>query len=170
MEEKVTLLEKWRNMAYMSQQNDQEGQMFWANYFSLEKGIYEEILKNPEKPVSGSVKELAKKFKVDLLIMVGFLDGINNSLVSKNPIETMDEDTKVSLGFEKELLYKNMVEAKADWLYELKEWDSILTESRREELYKEQKKSHTVVKDKKPERNAPCPCGSGKKFKQCCGR
>jgi len=23
---------------------------------------------------------------------------------------------------------------------------------------------------KKPARNAPCPCGSGKKFKQCCGR
>ena len=23
---------------------------------------------------------------------------------------------------------------------------------------------------KKPGRNEPCPCGSGKKFKQCCGR
>lgn len=23
---------------------------------------------------------------------------------------------------------------------------------------------------KKPRRNDPCPCGSGKKFKQCCGR
>ena len=22
----------------------------------------------------------------------------------------------------------------------------------------------------KPKRNAPCPCGSGKKFKQCCGK
>ena len=24
--------------------------------------------------------------------------------------------------------------------------------------------------DGKPGRNDPCPCGSGKKFKQCCGR
>lgn len=24
--------------------------------------------------------------------------------------------------------------------------------------------------DQKPGRNDPCPCGSGKKFKQCCGR
>ena len=24
--------------------------------------------------------------------------------------------------------------------------------------------------DKKPKRNEPCPCGSGKKYKQCCGR
>ena len=24
--------------------------------------------------------------------------------------------------------------------------------------------------DGKPKRNDPCPCGSGKKFKQCCGK
>jgi len=26
-----------------------------------------------------------------------------------------------------------------------------------------------VVKDKLPGRNDPCPCGSGKKYKKCCG-
>nr|MBQ8890484.1 preprotein translocase subunit SecA [Clostridia bacterium] len=26
-----------------------------------------------------------------------------------------------------------------------------------------------IVKAKKPERNEPCPCGSGKKYKKCCG-
>jgi len=150
MEEKQTILEQWRNTAYMSGQNEQEGQMFWANYFSLEKGIYQ--------------------FKVELPVMVGFLDGINDSLVKKNPIEKMKEDTKVILDYDNELLYKNMIEAKADWLYELEEWNDIITQERRDELYKEQKKSHTVVKEKKVGRNDPCPCGSGKKFKQCCGR
>jgi len=29
--------------------------------------------------------------------------------------------------------------------------------------------SGTVRKEKKPGRNAPCPCGSGKKYKKCCG-
>ena len=24
--------------------------------------------------------------------------------------------------------------------------------------------------DTKPDRNQPCPCGSGKKYKRCCGR
>ena len=28
----------------------------------------------------------------------------------------------------------------------------------------------TVVAKKTPGRNEPCPCGSGKKYKQCCGR
>jgi len=27
-----------------------------------------------------------------------------------------------------------------------------------------------IRSDAKPERNAPCPCGSGKKYKQCCGK
>ena len=40
-------------------------------------------------------------------------------LVEPNPIEEMEEDTVVSLKFDKEKLYKNMVDAKADWLYEL---------------------------------------------------
>ena len=33
----------------------------------------------------------------------------------------------------------------------------------------EKAKPKTVVKDKKIGRNEPCPCGSGKKYKRCCG-
>ncbi len=33
----------------------------------------------------------------------------------------------------------------------------------------ESSKPQTVVKDKKIGRNAPCICGSGKKYKKCCG-
>lgn len=28
----------------------------------------------------------------------------------------------------------------------------------------------TIIKDKEPGRNEPCPCGSGKKYKKCCGK
>ena len=31
-------------------------------------------------------------------------------------------------------------------------------------------KRQPVRKEKKPGRNDPCPCGSGKKYKKCCGR
>ena len=27
-----------------------------------------------------------------------------------------------------------------------------------------------IHSDAKPKRNDPCPCGSGKKYKQCCGK
>ena len=74
------------------------------------------------------------------------------------------------LDFDNELLYKNMVAANAEWLYNLEQWNEIFSEEKRKELYKEQKRSTTIVKEKKIGRNEPCPCGSGKKYKHCCGR
>lgn len=166
----MSLLESWREVAYSKDMNTKEGQLFWGNYFNIEKGIYEKLLENPKEPVKGTVKELADKYEIPVQVMTGFLDGINDSLVTPNPIETMEEDTEVSLEFDIEKLYYNMVEARADWLYTLPQWDVLLTEERRKELYKEQKKSGTVVKEKKVGRNDPCPCGSGKKYKFCCGK
>ena len=167
----MSLLTQWRQFAYGQEANTKKGQMFWASYFNLEKGIYEQLLANPDEVVTGTVEELANKYGVDLIIMVGFLDGINDSLKNPNPIEEMTEDTVVNLDYDTELLYKNMVEAKAEWLYTLDVWNTLIPdENRRKELYKEQKSSHTVVKDKKVSRNEPCPCGSGKKYKFCCGR
>ena len=165
-----TLLEEWRNFAYSYDINTKNGQMFWMNYFNMEKGVYEQLLANPDEEVKGTVEELANKYELELNYFVGFLDGINDSLVEANPIEEMTEDTEVNLGFDPEKLYYNMVDCNAEWLYRLPEWDELLTEERRKELYKEQKASGTIKKEKKIGRNEPCPCGSGRKYKQCCGR
>ncbi|MDD2981225.1 MAG: SEC-C metal-binding domain-containing protein [Hespellia sp.] len=164
------LLDQWRDMAYSKEMDNAALQQFWGTYFNIEKEIYEQLLNEPDTEVKGTVKELAEKYGQELLTMVGFLDGINDSLKAENPIETMTEDTAVSLAFDKEKLYKNMVDAKADWLYELPQWDNIFDEATKKALYLEQKKSGTVVKEKKIGRNDPCPCGSGKKYKKCCGR
>ena len=166
----MSLLTQWRENAYNQDMNSQAGQLFWANYFNLEKGVYEQLLAEPETVVSGTVKELADKYNLDVPVMVGFLDGINDSLKNSNPIEEMEEDTVVTLDLDLEKLYYNMCEAKADWLYELPEWDNLLTKERRKELFLTQRKSGTIVKEKKIGRNDPCPCGSGKKYKQCCGK
>ena len=116
-----TILEQWRAIAYDQQADRNKLQQFWAKYFNIEKNIYAQLLENPDEVVTGTVKELAEKYNQEVLTMVGFLDGINDSL-------------KV------------------------------------QELYLEQKKSGTVVKAHKIGRNDPCPCGSGKKYKFCCGR
>ena len=166
----MTLLEKWHSMAYNESANRGDLQRLWSAYFEKEKDIYSEILKNPDEVVSGTVKELAEKYDVDIMTMTGFLDGINDSLKEPNPIEEMEDDTQVQLGFDKELLYKNMVAAEADWLYNLPEWEAIFDEATRKELYRVQKLSTTVVKEAKIYPNDPCPCGSGKKYKKCCGK
>ena len=166
----MALLKQWRDMAYDEKANKGDIQRFWAKYFNIEKEIDEQLLENPDTEVKGTVKELAEKYGQDVMTMTGFLDGINDSLVEPNPIEEMEEDTVVSLRFDKEKLYKNMVDAKADWLYELPQWDKIFSKEKQKELYMEQKKSGTIVKGPKIGRNDPCPCGSGKKYKKCCGR
>ena len=166
----MSLLEDWRNSAYGKDMNTKEGKLFWNKYFEIEKGIYEQLLSDPDTEVKGTVAELAAKYNTTVGVMTGFLDGINESLVTPNPIEEMTEETEVSLKFDKELLYKNMVDARADWLYNLPMWDSLITAERRKELYKEQKNADTVRVGKKVGRNDPCPCGSGKKYKFCCGR
>ena len=166
----MALLEQWRKTAYSENVDKQTLQRLWTAYFQEEKNIYEELLKDPDTVVRGTVKELAEKYGVSIMSMTGFLDGINDSLKEKNPIEEMEEDTEVNLGFDKALLYKNMVAAEADWLYNLEEWNDIFDEETRKALYKEQKSSTTIVKDAKIYPNDPCPCGSGKKYKKCCGR
>ena len=166
----MALLEKWRKMAYNETEDKNKLQKLWADYFEVEKGIYQKLLADPDTVVTGTVAELAEKYGTDIMTMTGFLDGINDSLVKSNPIEEMTEDTEVSLGFDKELLYKNMVAAGADWLYGLTEWNDIFDEEKQKELYKEQKRSQTVRHEgPKIGRNDPCPCGSGKKYKKCCG-
>ena len=164
----MALLQEWQKIAYNEKADQGELQRFWQRYFLLEKGVYEQLLTNPDEVVEGTVKELAEKYNLSLLEMAGFLDGINDSLVEQNPIETMEEDTHVSLAFDKKKLYMNMVDAKADWLYELPMWDNIFDKETKRELYLEQKKSGTVIVGKKVGRNDPCPCGSGKKYKKCC--
>ena len=164
------LLQEWREYAYGVELNSKEGEAIWDKYFEQEKAIYQQLLAAPEEVVSGTVQELADKYGMELNYMVGFLDGINESLKEPNPIEEMEADTVVKLPIDLESLYYHMVEAGADWLYELPEWDELLTPERRKELYREQKKSGTIVKERKVGRNEPCPCGSGKKYKYCCGR
>ena len=166
----MALLKKWRDMAYSETANKGDLQRLWSDYFEKEKEIYAELLKSPDEVVSGTVKELAEKYGIDIMTMTGFLDGINDSLKEPNPIDEMEEDTQVALGFDKELLYKNMVAAGADWLYELPEWEAIFDEDTRKALYREQKSSTTIVKPDKIYPNDPCPCGSGKKYKKCCGK
>ena len=167
----MALLKQWRDMDYSETANKGDLQRLWSAYFLKEKEIYAELLKTPDEVVEGTVKELAEKFDIDIMTMTGFLDGINDSLKTQNPIEEMEEDTKVNLGFDKELLYKNMVAADAEWLYGLKEWDEIFDEETKKNLYKEQKSSSTIHREeKKVYPNDPCPCGSGKKYKKCCGR
>ena len=91
----MALLDKWRSMAYDTKNNDRmKMQQMWNDYFQQEKRVYQELLKNPDEVVTGTVKELAEKYDLSIMYMTAFLDGINESLKEANPIETMEEDSE----------------------------------------------------------------------------
>ena len=167
----MSLLSEWRDYAYAFDDRTTNGRKFWYDYFQMEKGIYEKLLDDPTaEPVKGTVKEVADRFGVSIQNMIGVLDGMDDSLVASNNLDDVTEDSEVVLALDYEKLYMNMVGCNAEWLYTLPQWDKILPKERRDELYKLEKTSKTLVKPPKVGRNDPCPCGSGKKYKKCCGR
>ncbi len=163
----MTLYKQWLDL--MNSQTEETFENFWKEYSETETRIYEYILANKETNLAGIFSDLVKKFDANPVIFMGFLDGINTSLNKANDLEKIKEDTSLDLDVDFEKLFFNMLKADAEYLYTLPQWDDVLSEERRIEIVKEFKRSKTVRKDKEPGRNDPCPCGSGKKYKKCCG-
>jgi len=163
----MTLFEQWENL--IDNQTDETFPDFWEKYSSTEKSIYIKILDNTSKKVSGTLKELVSEYQADPVIFMGFLDGINASLNNVLDFKSFDENSEIFLDIDYEKLYYNMLVADADYLFTLPQWEIILSEETRESIITSYKRSKTVVKEKSPGRNDPCPCDSGKKFKKCCG-
>jgi preprotein translocase subunit SecA len=162
------LYEQWEELAEQ-ERSQSEYDEFWENYFLKEKEVYSNILGNKIKTIDGKVAELAEKFGMDIVTFTGFISGINTSLVESVDMDSLTEESQINMEIDYEKLYFNMLEAQAEWLYNLPEWDDILTKEIRNEITSEYKKSKTIVKSDRIGRNDPCPCGSGKKYKKCCG-
>ncbi|HMM33070.1 MAG TPA: SEC-C metal-binding domain-containing protein [Clostridia bacterium] len=165
----MTLFEQWREIAEQ-ERSQQETEKFWQDYFDLETENYKKILSDPSHVYEGTVSELAKTFSMDETTFLGFLDGINTSLKAELKLEELQSESTVKLDIDLEKLYYNMLNAKADWLYNLPQWDGVLSEDARREITKKFRSSKVFVSEAKVGRNDPCPCGSGKKYKNCCGK
>ena len=102
---------------------------------------------------------------------MGFVDGINDSLKTPYDLEKVESDTELSFDIDFENLYYNMLDAKADYLFNLPQWDAIFSGEKRREIQFRYRDSKTVRHEEvKIGRNEACPCGSGKKYKKCCGK
>lgn len=167
----MSLYTEWRAEIDALTEQSEEQYDFWQTYCTEEAGIYKTILANKTEVVEGVISELADQYHVSLNWFTGFLDGISESL--KTPLEnleTLEASDSIRLEIDFEKLYWSMLAVPAEWLYNLPEWDNIFTEEKRKEITKAYKRSKTVVNENKVGRNDPCPCGSGKKYKKCCGR
>jgi len=165
----MSLYSEWKEIA-QQERGAAEHDSFWKTYFGAETENYKKLLGDHTRVYAGTLASLAETFSMDPVTFAGFLDGINTSLRDRLELESLEEGSELSLGIDFEKLYYNMLDAKADWLYTLPEWDAILTPERRREITKEFRSAKTFVSAALAGRNDPCPCGSGKKYKNCCGK
>ena len=146
-------------------------------YYAMEKKAYELILgQYPDNAelLNGKASDLAHKLGFDkdtMDIFLGFLDGIKSSLKNGDDLdlETVDDDTELSLDIDYEKLYYNMRDAKAQWLFKLPAWKHVLPEDKMSEITREYRDAN-IAHAVNIGRNDPCTCGSGKKYKNCCGK
>jgi len=163
----MTLLKEWTNL--IEGQTDATFEKFWKEYSETEAKIYTDILTNKTQHFEGTFKDLVAKYEANPVIFMGFLDGIQGSVETPMDLEAVDQDSMISLDIIWDKLFFNMLGADADHLYGLEAWDNIYSIEERKAIADTWRRSRTVVKEKEPGRNDPCPCGSGKKYKKCCG-
>lgn len=148
----------------------QEYNDFFKDYMGKEAECYKNILENKNPVVEGIIKDLAEKNDMTAVQFIGFLDGANNSFKELLVLEDLTEDSEIKAEFDFEKLLWNMHDAKAEWLYGMDEWNNIFDEEKRKQIKKDYNRSKIVINENKIGRNDPCPCGSGKKYKKCCGK
>ena len=168
----MSYFELW-NKKIEDTSNEEKFKEYVSYYYQLEKEAYNRILDaypENEELLSGKAKDLAEKLGFpakDMEIFVGFIDGIGGSLIEAVDPSEIDDETEILLKIDYEKLYWNMLDAQAEWLHKLPVWDKVLTKEQRDVVTKDFRTSK-IVRKEKIGRNDPCPCGSGKKYKQCC--
>jgi uncharacterized protein YecA (UPF0149 family) len=148
----------------------EEYQKFFKSYMGKETECYRKIIESKNPVIEGTTESLAEKNNMTNLQFVGFLDGANTSLKEPLDLDTLTESSEIKAEFDFEKLLWNMHDAKAEWLYGMNEWSNIFDEKKRKQIKKDFNRSKMIVVGKKIGRNDPCPCGSGKKYKKCCGK
>ncbi|NLU52824.1 MAG: SEC-C domain-containing protein [Clostridiaceae bacterium] len=162
----MSLYKEWQRV--LEDQKNPQSQRIFKNYLEKETEAYKTILASNTKTLEGRFEDLAKTYNMDNVTFMGFLDGINTSLENELELEKLEAESEIKANIVFEKLFYNMLNAKASWLYELKEWNGILSEEERAAIRKQYNEDHRAVSNKVG-RNDPCPCGSGKKYKKCCG-
>ena len=165
-----TYAEQWEAM-FSDVQAQQANADKIERYYALETDAYDKILRDRPEKLSGKFADLQEElgFHGQPVIFIGFLDGIAPYLNPELDIAELDDDSELDHTIDYKELYLGMHKNKAKWLYELEAWENIFPKEELQQMTHDWRQSQ-MVRVEKIGRNDPCPCGSGKKYKKCCGR
>ena len=164
----MALYQDWEALS-KQERSQEEYDAYWSEYFKKETEAYKRILSKKLDTLHGTLGEISDLLGLSAVETAGFFDGVNTSLTKEIDLGDLAIESEIDAAIDFEKLYYNMLKAKAPWLYGLEEWGEILSEERRHEITKRFKDDQIFHAEKTVGRNDPCPCGSGKKYKKCCG-
>lgn len=169
----MTLFQQWNKRLSSDTVTKEE----WDEYLAKELNFYKDLLTEFEGETDGEttlqsareVKDLTRTYHLSEVEAIGLFDGINESLVETLNLDDYNADSRIEFNVDFKKLYRNMLKVKATWLSSLEEWNGVLSAGERRAIRDAYIESITAKSTKEAGRNDPCPCGSGKKFKKCCG-
>ena len=132
----MSLYTQWTDMVVEFVKTKGEA-AFWNEYTKIETAIYKDLLANHKEVKKTTINDIAKDYNSTIEFAMGFVDGINDSLNNSYDLETLEAGTEIVLDINFETLYFNMLDAKAEYLYTLPQWDGIFSEEKREQIKKE---------------------------------
>ena len=148
----------------------------WAKYEEKEQAFGQEMMRLHERMITLQVVD--KRWKDHLYAMDHLKEGIGlRGYGQRDPLTEYKRESFEMFGSMKERLEDDVIR----YLFHLdpavvKEQARQREQARRQLSYsappkegEARKKKPVVRKEAKIGRNSPCPCGSGKKYKKCCG-
>ena len=90
----MSLYKDWTDMVVEYVKTKGEN-AFWAEYSEIETKIYKDLLANHKETLKSTIEELAKKYETTNEFIMGFVDGINDSLNSQYDLEAIDSTTEL---------------------------------------------------------------------------
>ena len=95
----MSLYNEWTELVVDFVQTKGE-KAFWAEYSAVEERIYRKVLANANETLKFKISSFGEEMDTTPQFIMGFLDGINESLTETLDLESMDENSDVEMNID----------------------------------------------------------------------
>ena len=166
----MSLYEDWNQLIESQASTPQQAQMFWDAYFAERDQMLWKNTGGKAKQDSRGIQRCGQELWDGKCSICGLFRRDQHQPWKGSGAESLEETTELDLTIDFEKLFLTCWRQRPSGCIRSNSGDGILSEERRKEIQKEWRASKQAVSEKTVGRNDPCPCGSGKKYKKCCGK
>ena len=90
----MSLYKQWTDMVVEYVKTKGEA-AFWNEYTKIETAIYRDLLANSKEAMKITIADFAKKYETSEEFIMGFVDGINESLNNQYDLEALTSNDEI---------------------------------------------------------------------------